>query len=85
MTGFLGAAMFANGVAGEVCDRIGPRVPLAAGAFAFAVGLLVSGSSQSMPMLIAGRVVQGVGAGFTIVAVYVVIAAVLPRGRPAAA
>ncbi len=79
LTGFLGAAMFANGVAGEACDRIGPRVPLAAGAFAFAVGLLISGLSTSMPMLIAGRVVQGVGAGFTIVAVYVVIAACYPE------
>ncbi len=83
LTGFLGAAMFANGIAGEICDRIGPRVPLAAGATCFAVGLVISGLSQTMPMLIAGRVVQGLGAGFTIVAVYVVIAQCYPEAmRP---
>jgi MFS family permease len=79
LTGFLGAAMFANGIAGEICDRIGPRVPLAAGATSFAVGLMISGLSQTMPMLIAGRVVQGFGAGFTIVAVYVVVAQCYPE------
>jgi MFS family permease len=78
LTGFLGAAMFANGIAGEICDRLGPRIPLAAGATSFAVGLIISGLSQSMPMLIVGRIVQGLGAGFTIVAVYVVIAQCYP-------
>lgn len=73
LTGFLGAAMFANGVAGELCDRVGPRMPLLFGGVAFAGGLLLSGLSTSMPMLICGRVVQGIGAGFVIVAVYVVI------------
>lgn len=83
LTGFLGAAMFANGVAGELCDRIGPRLPLSFGAAAFAGGLVLSGSSTSMPMLIAGRVVQGIGAGFVIVAVYVIIAQCYPEGdRP---
>lgn len=73
LTGFLGAAMFANGVAGELCDRIGPRLPLLFGGVTFAGGLVLSGISTSMPMLIGGRVVQGIGAGFVIVAVYVVI------------
>lgn len=81
LTGFLGAAMFANGVAGELCDRIGPRLPLAFGAAAFAGGLVLSGSSTSMPMLIAGRVVQGIGAGFVIVAVYVIIAQCYPESH----
>ncbi len=79
LTGFLGAAMFANGVGGGLCDRIGPRLPLGGGGVCFALGLLVSGLSTSMPMLIAGRVVQGLGAGFTIVAVYVVIGQAYPE------
>lgn len=79
LTGFLAAVMFANGVAGEVCDRIGPRLPLVGGTLAFTAGLLVSGLATSMPMLIVGRVVQGLGAGFTIVAVYVVIAQCYPE------
>ena len=83
LTGFLGGAMFANGVAGEACDRMGPKVPLVAGGALFAAGLVVSGLSTSMPMLIVGRVVQGLGAGVTIVAVYVVIAACYPESvRP---
>jgi MFS family permease len=83
LTGFLGAALFANGVAGELCDRIGPRTPLAFGGGAFAAGLVVSGLSTSMPMLICGRVVQGIGAGFVIVAVYVVIGQCYPEAyRP---
>ena len=43
LTGFLGAVMFANGVAGEVCDRVGPRLPLIVGSITFTAGLLVSG------------------------------------------
>ncbi|MBA2444654.1 MAG: MFS transporter, partial [Nocardioidaceae bacterium] len=83
LTGFLGAAMFANGVAGEVCDRVGPRLPVIFGSVTFGVGLLVSGLAQSMPILILGRVVQGLGAGFMIVAVYVVIAQCYPdASRP---
>jgi MFS family permease len=78
LTGFLGAAMFANGVAGEISDRIGPRLPLAGGGAAFGAGLLVSGLAPTMEVLILGRVVQGLGAGFVIVAVYVVIANCYP-------
>lgn len=81
LTGFLGAAMFANGVAGELCDRIGPRPPLVFGGGAFAAGLVLSGLSTSMPMLVCGRVVQGIGAGFVIVAVYVVIGQCYPEGH----
>ncbi len=78
LTGFLGAVMFANGLGGEICDRIGPRVPLVIGALTFTGGLVVSGLAPTMPLLIVGRVVQGLGAGFTIVAVYVVIAQCYP-------
>lgn len=78
LTGFLGAVMFANGLGGEICDRIGPQVPLVIGALTFTGGLVVSGLSPTMPLLIVGRVVQGLGAGFTIVAVYVVIAQCYP-------
>jgi len=78
LTGFLGAVMFGNGLGGELCDRIGPRLPLIVGALTFMAGLAVSGASPTMPLLIVGRVVQGLGAGFTIVAVYVVIGQYYP-------
>ncbi|MEJ7628631.1 MAG: MFS transporter [Nocardioidaceae bacterium] len=83
LTGFLGATMFATGVGGGLCDRIGPRLPLTGGALGFGVGLLISGFSTSMTMLVLGRVVQGLGAGLTIVSVYVVIGQCYPEAlRP---
>jgi MFS family permease len=81
LTGFLGAAMFGNGVAGEVCDRTGPRLPMLGGTLTFGGGLVLSGLSTSMPMLIGGRIVQGLGAGFLVVAVYVVIGQCYPEVR----
>jgi MFS family permease len=83
LTGFLGAAMFSTGVGGGVCDRVGPRLPLIGGCLGFTGGLLVSGLATSMTMLICGRIIQGLGAGLTIVAVYVVIGQCYPEGlRP---
>ncbi|MGI8434301.1 MAG: MFS transporter [Nocardioidaceae bacterium] len=78
LSAFLAAAMFANGVAGELSDRVGPRLPVLVGSVAFTAGLLVSGLSATMAMLIFGRVVQGLGAGFTIVGVYVIIGQCYP-------
>jgi MFS family permease len=50
-------------LAGEAADRRGTRAPFLAGLVLFSVGLVIGGSAQSMPMLIAGRIAQGVGAG----------------------
>jgi MFS family permease len=50
-------------LAGEAADRRGTRAPFLAGLALFALGLVIGGSAQSMPMLVAGRVAQGVGAG----------------------
>ena len=50
-------------LAGEAADRRGTRAPFLAGLVLFSLGLVIGGSAQSMPMLVAGRVAQGVGAG----------------------
>jgi len=55
LTGFLGAAMFATGVAGGVCDRIGPRPPLVTSALVVpawlaGVGLVVGGLGMGLSM-----------------------------------
>ena len=50
-------------LAGEAADRRGTRAPFLAGLVLFSLGLIIGGSAQSMPMLVAGRVAQGVGAG----------------------
>ncbi len=71
-------------IAGEALDHRGPAVPMLAGVVTFAGGLLVAGLAPSMEVLVAGRAVQGLGAGAMGAAVYAVMAigyddAVRPR------
>ena len=60
--------------AGRRTDRVGPRPSLLGGLLLFAVGLVVDAVARDMGMLLAGRVLQGLGGGQLIVAVYVVVA-----------
>ncbi|MEJ8277992.1 MFS transporter [Pseudonocardia spirodelae] len=81
---FLAAAVFGTVAGGRWCDARGPRVPLVAAPVLFGAGLLVAGFAGSMAELLAGRVLQGLGAGAQGVAVYVLVAEVYaPRQRPA--
>ena len=50
-------------VAGGEADRQGPARPFIAGVGLFALGLLIAGLAPTMSVLIAGRIVQGLGAG----------------------
>ncbi|GAA2752061.1 MFS transporter [Amnibacterium kyonggiense] len=76
---FAAAGVIANVVAGAWSDRAGPKRPLLAGVAVFAVGLLVSGTALTMPVLIAGRALQGLGAGAIGTALYVLVARVYPE------
>jgi MFS family permease len=70
-------------VAGREADRRGPALPYLAGLVLFAAGLLVAGLAPSMPVLVAGRALQGVGAGAVPAIAYVAIGRSLPdRLRP---
>ncbi|MFP5070586.1 MFS transporter [Pseudonocardia nantongensis] len=81
---FLAAAVFGTAFGGRWCDARGPRLPLLAAPAVFGVGLAVAGSADAMGQLLAGRVLQGLGAGIGGVAVYVLVAEVYPtRLRPA--
>jgi MFS family permease len=64
--------------AGRWSDRRPPVEPMAAGLVFFAGGLLVAGLAPSMPVLVGGRVLQGVGAGAAPAVAYVCIG----RGFP---
>ena len=69
--------------AGSWSDRRGPVGALGAGWLLFVAGLLISGTAISMPMLIGGRALQGLGTGLTSVAIYVVVARTYPdASRP---
>jgi MFS family permease len=64
--------------AGRRCDRHGPRQSLLGGLTFFAAGLIVASVAPDMGVFLAGRVLQGLGGGAMIVAVYVVVARSLP-------
>jgi MFS family permease len=49
--------------AGREADRRGPAIPFVAGLVLFGCGLAVAGFAPSMEVLIAGRALQGLGAG----------------------
>ncbi|KQN87312.1 MFS transporter [Arthrobacter sp. Leaf69] len=77
------AGPLATGVIGMVAagnwsDRRGPVGPLYASVVMFVLGLLIAGTAATMPALVAGRLVQGLGGGAMTVALYVVIARVYP-------
>jgi MFS family permease len=68
---------------GQLSDSRGPRAPLVAGMICFVAGLLLSGTATTMAQLVGGRVVQGLGSGLMITALYVVIGQAYPeRLRP---
>ena len=60
---FLAASVFGTVLGGRWCDARGARVPLISSPLLFGAGLLVAGTSGSMPQLLVGRVLQGAAAG----------------------
>jgi MFS family permease len=71
--GYVVASLVGLVLAGEWADARGPRQPLIVGVGLFALGALLCGAAWSMPALIAGRLVEGLGGGIGIVAVYVIL------------
>src|SRR5712691_5662612 len=65
--------------AGREADRRGPVVPYVAGLLLFGAGLTVAGLAPSMPVLVVGRVLQGLGAGAMPAVAYVAIGRSLPE------
>ncbi|HMT62351.1 MAG TPA: MFS transporter, partial [Microthrixaceae bacterium] len=60
-------------VAGRWADRANPSRPLVAGLALYVVGLSIAALAPSMVLLVAGRVVQGFGAGAVPSVVYVCV------------
>lgn len=55
--------LFAIAAAGRVADRTGPVRPLLVGLGLFAVGVVVAALAPTMPILLVGRFIQGLGGG----------------------
>ena len=68
-------------IAGLLADSRGPALPFVLGVLLFSAGLLVGGIAASMPILIAGRALQGLGGGAIASIAYVAIG----RGYPESA
>ena len=75
---FLLGTMVGIVAAGRAADRRGPATPYVAGIAVFSIGLTIAGLAPSMPVLIAGRALQGLGAGAIPAVAYVAIGRSLP-------
>ena len=62
-SGFMLGSVVGIVLAGREADRRGPAVPFVAGVMLFGAGLAVAGLAPTMGVLVAGRVLQGLGAG----------------------
>ena len=60
---YLLSSLVGIALAGAATDARGPALPLVAGTALFAVGLAISGMAASMPVVVAGRFIQGFGSG----------------------
>ena len=76
---YLTASLLGTVVAGSWCDRKGPRPALAVGMTLMILGLLAAGAAPDFWLVTAGRAISGLGGGFMIVAVYVVIGRSFPQ------
>lgn len=77
------AGTMAAGIIGMIaigtwCDAKGPLWPLTTAVTLFVIGLIVAGVAETMPMLVLGRLIQGLGAGGQTVALYVIVARMYP-------
>ena len=73
-SGFWLATLVGITLAGSESDRRGPTRPFVAGTTTFAIGLLVAALAPNMASVVAGRVIQGLGAGAIGAVTYVLIA-----------
>src|SRR5437762_13268577 len=69
--------------AGREADRRGPAVPFVAALILFGSGLAIAGLAPSMDVLVAGRVLQGLGARAVPSVAYAVLGRRLPGPPPA--
>lgn len=72
--GTIAASVIGMVAAGPLTDRRGPAVVLLGGVVLFGAGLVAAGLAPVIGVFLAGRVLQGLGSGAYIVAIYVVVA-----------
>ncbi len=78
-TAFMLGSLIGIVVVGGLIDRRGLGGPFAVGIGLFAIGLIIGGLAPSMPVLVAARFIQGLGAGTVPPIAYVAIGRSLPE------
>ncbi len=78
VVGLLTAAIVGMVVGGIWSDARGASLPLTVGGIGFVAGLLVSGFAGSMELFVGGRLLQGLGCGAALTAMYVAVADAYP-------
>lgn len=68
-------------VFGGVSDRVGRKGPFVAATVIFSAGSLLAGAAPSMPVLIGGRALQGIGAGGLIALALIIFGDLFPGPR----
>ena len=77
-SGFMLGSVIGIVLAGREADRRGPAVPFVTGLLFFGTGLAIAGLAPTMGVLVAGRVLQGMGAGAIPSVAYAAIGRCLP-------
>jgi MFS family permease len=77
----LATSVVGMAVAGAWTDAGGQARPLLVGLALFCVGLVMAGVSPLMTLFVAGRAVQGLGAGALVVALYAMVGSLVPEDR----
>ena len=78
VVGLLTAAIVGMVVGGIWSDARGASLPLTVGGVGFVAGLMVSGFAGSMEVFVGGRLLQGLGAGAALTAMYVAVGDAYP-------
>lgn len=76
--GTLATSVIGMVAVGAWSDRSGPVWPLTSAVALFLLGLVLAGLAPTMELLVAGRLIQGLGTGGQTVALYVVVARIYP-------
>src|SRR5580700_11160283 len=78
-TAFMLGSLVGIVAAGRQADKFGPARPFLGGVLLFGAGLTIAGLAPSMAVLVAGRALQGIGAGAVPAVAYVAIGRSLPE------
>jgi MFS family permease len=79
VAGYLLGSILAGASAGRISARFAMRPSMVAAALAYAVGCALSATAPNIITFLAGRMLQGIGGGWTVGLCYVAISAVFPN------